>query len=64
MKSIIFLITLFSLISLIYSQYTSPKVNVSAPGDTESCGTAITGCDTYDTSSTEIHQNMEDMIVV
>ena len=53
MKPIIFLITLFSLISLIYSECTGEGVgNVAPPGGAEACGTAIVGCTTYDSSST------------
>ena len=53
MKPIIFLITLFSLISLIYSECTvSGQGNVAAPGAQEACGIPIQDCTTYDTTST------------
>ena len=52
MKPIIFIITLFSLISLIYSACETGKTNVAAPGSEEACGTAIDGCTTYDSTST------------
>ena len=51
MKYCIYLITLLSLISLIYSACTDGKVNVSGD-DTEKCGTAIENCKTYDATST------------
>ena len=50
MKYCIYLITLLSLISLIYSTCTDGKVNVSGD-DTEKCGTAIENCKTYDATS-------------
>ena len=46
MKYCIYLITLLSLISLIYSECTAPKVDVSAPDAAEACGTAIENCKT------------------
>jgi hypothetical protein len=52
MKFCIYLITLLSLIALIYSACTSPQVDVSAPGAAEACGTAIPDCTTYDSTST------------
>ena len=52
MKYCIYLITLLSLISLIYSACTAPQVDVSAPGAAEACGTAIENCKTYDATST------------
>ena len=53
MKPIIFLITLFSLISLIYSACDAAgQTNVAPPGGTEACGIAIEGCTTYDSTST------------
>ena len=52
MKFCIYLITLLSLIALIYSECTSPAVNVSPPGAAEACGTAIQDCTTYDATST------------
>ena len=51
MKYCIYLITLLSLISLIYSACTAPQVDVSAPGAAEACGTAIENCKTYDATS-------------
>ena len=51
MKPIIFIITLFSLISLIYSACTSPKVDVSHD-NSEKCGDPIDGCTAYDSTST------------
>ena len=51
MKYCIYLITLLSLISLIYSACTAPQVDVSAPGAAEACGTAIENCKTYDAES-------------
>ena len=51
MKYCIYLITLLSLISLIYSTCTDGKVNVSGDA-TEKCGTAIENCKTYDATST------------
>ena len=51
MKYCIYLITLLSLISLIYSECTAPQVDVSAPGAAEACGTAIENCKTYDAES-------------
>ena len=50
MKYCIYLITLLSLISLIYSDCTAPQVNVSGD-ETEKCGTAIENCKTYDATS-------------
>ena len=50
MKYCIYLITLLSLISLIYSTCTDGKVNVSSDA-TEKCGTAIENCKTYDATS-------------
>ena len=51
MKYCIYLITLLSLISLIYSECTAPKVDVSGVSGTELCGTAIENCKTYDATS-------------
>ena len=53
MKSCIYLITLLSLISLIYSDCTAPKVKVGTDSNgADICGTAITGCSAYDSTST------------
>ena len=51
MKFIIYFLTFLSIISLIYSACSEGKVNVSG-GSTEECGTAITDCKTYDSTST------------
>ena len=50
MKYCVYLIALFSLISLIYSDCTAPQVDVSGD-ETEKCGTAIENCKTYDAAS-------------
>ena len=50
MKYFLCLLSLLSLFSLIYSACESGTVNVSGD-DTEKCGTEITGCVTYDVSS-------------
>ena len=50
MKYFLCLLSLLSLFSLIYSECEDGTVNVSGD-DTEKCGTAITGCVTYDVSS-------------
>ena len=53
MKSCIYLITLLSLIALIYSACESPKVKVGEDlEENDICGTAITGCETYHSTST------------
>ena len=53
MKSCIYLITLLSSISLIYSDCTPPKVKVGVDGENNDiCGTEITGCTKYASSST------------
>ena len=51
MKYCVYLIALFSLISLIYSDCTAPQVDVSGVEGTELCGTAIENCKTYDATS-------------
>ncbi len=53
MKYCIYLLTLISLISFIYSEYSSDKINIGDK-DNEKSVPVITGCEGYNEESTEL----------